>query len=119
MNREQRRRKQKKNRKKGKVVHSQSKSGLQKMEEKVIINRALKQYEDKYLEAYNRGSRDAADALFAALAMALHDNCGWGQKRVKRLFEQVTETFDAVQHDYVSIGDLKDTVKDELAIDIK
>ena len=116
MNRKQRRAQQKQNKKKKKVERNVS---ISKKDEQRLIEKTLKQYEEKYVEAQMKGIKYATNAMLAVLAINLHDKWGWGQKRTKRLFEQINETFDAVQGDYVKIEELIEVVYDELGIELK
>lgn len=118
MNRKQRRAKQKKDKKK-KKVESNVRKVISKEDEQRIIEKTLKQYEEKYVEAQMKGIKYATNAMFAVLAINLHDKWGWGQKRTKRLFEQINETFSAVRGDYVKIEELIELVYDELGIELK
>lgn len=116
MNRKQRRAQQKQNKKKKKVERNVS---ISKKDEQRLIEKTLKQFEEKYVEAQMKGIRYATTAMFAVLAINLHDKWGWGQKRTKRLFEQINETFNAVQEGYVKIEELIEVVYDELGIELK
>ena len=113
MNRKQRRAQQKQNKKK--VERNVS---ISKKDEQRLIEKTLKQFEEKYVEAQMKGIRYATTAMFAVLAINLHDKWGWGQKRTKRLFEQINETFNAVQEGYVKIEELIEVVSDELGIEL-
>ena len=114
MNRKQRRAQQKQNKKK--VERNVS---ISKKDEQRLIEKTLKQFEEKYVEAQMRGIRYATTAMFAVLAVTLHDKWGWGQKRTKRLFEQINETFNAVEEGYVKIEELIEIANDELGIELK
>lgn len=118
MNRKQRRVQQKQNKKK-KKVKSNVRKVISKEDEQRIIEKTLKQYEEKYVEAYMKGIKYATNAMFAVLAITLHDKWGWEQKSTKRLFEEINETFSAVQGDYVKIEELIEVVYDELGIELK
>ncbi len=114
MNRKQRRAQQKQNKKK--VERNVS---ISEKDEQRLIEKTLKQFEEKYVEAKLKGIKYATTAMFAVLAINLHDKWGWGQKRTKRLFEQIDETFSAVQGGYVKIEELIELVYDELGIELK
>jgi len=118
MNRKQRRAQQKKDKKK-KKVESNIRKVISKEDEQRIIEKTMKQFEEKYVEAQLNGIKYATTAMFAVLAINLHDKWGWGQKRTKRLFEQIDETFSAVQGGYVKIEELIELVYDELGIELK
>lgn len=55
----------------------------------------------------------------AVLALTLLDKLGYKEMRAKRFLSWVRDTFDSVQQGYVSLEDIKDTVKEELNIDLK
>ena len=114
MNRKQRRAQQKQNKKK--VERNVS---ISKKDEQRLIEKTLKQFEEKYVEAQMKGIRYATTAMFAVVAVTLHDKWGWGQKRTKRLFEQINETFNAVEEGYVKIEELIEIANDELGIELK
>lgn len=115
MNRKQRREQQKQKPKQETKV----KTVISKADEQRIIDKALKQYEENYIEATIMGVKYTTNAMFAALAIALHDKWGWGHVRTKRLFAQISDTFDSVQGDYVKIEELIDVVRDEMGIDLR
>ena len=55
----------------------------------------------------------------AVLVLALHDKLGFGEKRARRFMKYVRDTFDSVQQGYVDLDEIKDTVKEEVGIDIQ
>lgn len=61
----------------------------------------------------------ATSGMIASFALVLHDKWGWGQTRIKRLLDQVDEQFDSVDKDLISIEDLKQTVFDEIGINLE
>lgn len=61
----------------------------------------------------------STNAMIASFVLSLHDKWGWGQVKLKRLLEQVDDTFDSINKDYVSIEDIKKVILDEIGIDIK
>lgn len=61
----------------------------------------------------------ATNAMIASLVICLHDKWGWGKVRLKRLLDQVNETFDSIDKNYVSIEDLKKVILEETGIDVK
>jgi len=61
----------------------------------------------------------ATNAMIASFAICLHDKWGWGQVRLKRLLDQVNETFDCIDKDYVTIEDIKKAIFEETGILIK
>ncbi len=61
----------------------------------------------------------ATDAMIASFAICLHDKWGWGKVRLKRLLDQVNETFDCIDKNYVTIEDLKKVILEETGIQIK
>lgn len=61
----------------------------------------------------------ATNAMIASFAICLHDKWGWGNIRLKRLLDQVNETFDCIDKNYVTIEDLKKIILKETGIQIK
>lgn len=61
----------------------------------------------------------ATNAMIASFTICLHDKWGWGKVRLKRLLDQVNETFDCIDKNYVSIEDLQKTILEETGILIK
>lgn len=59
------------------------------------------------------------NAMIASFAICLHDKWGWGKVRLKRLLDQVNETFDCINKDYVTIEDIKKAIFKETGILIK
>ena len=47
------------------------------------------------------------------------DKWGWSKVRLKRLLDQVNETFDCIDKDYVTIEDIKKVIFEETGILIK
>lgn len=54
----------------------------------------------------------------AARVMVLHDEFGFGEKRMVRALERVKLQFDALNGDNVKIDDMVQTIKAELGIDL-
>lgn len=70
-------------------------------------------------QAMSRGIEVTTSALFASLALVLHDKWGWGHVRVIRLLGQIDEQIDAIRGGYLSIDDVQQTVFEELKIDLR
>lgn len=55
----------------------------------------------------------------AAVMLCLHDKLGFGPVRAQRFIKDVEELFDSINKGYLTIEDAKQTIREELGIDIK
>lgn len=55
----------------------------------------------------------------AAMMLCLHDKLGFGPQRAQRFAAQVEELFDSINNGYLSVEDCKQTILEELGIEIK
>lgn len=62
------------------------------------------------------GIHFAVKCYSVAVAMVLHDKLGFGPTRLNRVMGQIQDMFDSVQKDYVKIGDLEATLREECGI---
>ncbi len=62
------------------------------------------------------GIHFAVKCYSVAVAMVLHDKLGFGPMRLNRVMGQIQDMFDSVQKDYVKIGDLEETLREECGI---
>lgn len=58
----------------------------------------------------------AIDAAWAIFFTALRDKEGYGEKRLRRVWEAVEDISDSIRKGYVTINDLKHTLKEEAGI---
>ena len=65
------------------------------------------------------GIRFAVKCYSVAVAMVLHDKLGFGAVRLTRTMSQIQDMFDAIQRDYVTIGDLEKTLHEECGLVFK
>ena len=63
-------------------------------------------------------TRFAVEAYSVAVATVLRDKLGFGEKKLHTTLKQIEGLFDSINKDYVSIGDLKRTLRDEAGIEI-
>ena len=63
-------------------------------------------------------TRLAVDAYSVAVATVLRDKLGFGEKKLHMTLGQIEGLFDSINKDYVSIGDLKRTLRDEAGVEI-
>lgn len=56
------------------------------------------------------------DAFAVATAMVLHDKFGFGEVRLKRAIDYITDQFDAITEDYVSLDEMKKVLLEECKI---
>lgn len=54
----------------------------------------------------------------ASVALVLHDKWGFGQKRLTRVVGQINDLFESILLDYVSIEDIRKTLKEETGVDL-
>ena len=62
---------------------------------------------------------DAVKNAFAIFLMVMHDKWGFGMKRLNRLFGHICELSDLVGDRYVSVAEIKKTLRDEMGIVIE
>lgn len=75
--------------------------------------------EQSYLDEWFKQVRLVlVGAIKCASVMTLHDKFGWGAVRLNRYLDDFTDRVDAVFHDYASIEDFRDLIKEEIGIDI-
>lgn len=60
----------------------------------------------------------AISYAWAILFSCLHDKEGWGRVRLMRLWEEVNDLSDSIAKGYVSVTDLKHTLKDEMGVEL-
>lgn len=60
--------------------------------------------------------KQATSAMLAATLLILHDDYGFGHKRCKDVLEKIEEEFISVSEGYLSLEDMKQTIKEELSI---
>lgn len=58
----------------------------------------------------------AVDHAFAIFFTVMRDKEGWGNKRLKRLWEEVSDLSDSISRGYVSVSDLLQTLEEESQI---
>ena len=69
--------------------------------------------------AYYSGVKYATSGLCAAFVMIMHDKFGFGTSRLMKVLNEVSDKFDSVQRGYMSIDDLRQTIKEEFNIEIR
>ena len=58
----------------------------------------------------------STDAFAVATCMVLHDKFGFGEVRLKRAVNYITEQFEAITENYVKLGDMKKVLLEECKI---
>ena len=61
---------------------------------------------------------EAISIAWAILFTALHDKEGWGKVRLQRLWKEIEELSDSIAKGYVSVTDLKHTLKEEMGVEL-
>lgn len=59
------------------------------------------------------------ELLGSIMCLALHDEFGFGKKRLEKLFEKMTYFFNDFEAGIISSDDMKEVIEDELKIKIK
>jgi hypothetical protein len=54
----------------------------------------------------------------AAVALVMRDKWGFGKERLPRLINQINDMFDSFLQGYLSIDDARNTISEEIGIDI-
>lgn len=58
------------------------------------------------------------EVLLTVFAQVLHDNYGWGQKRVLRILESVDNTFGQVLNGELDVDEMQRKLEDEVGVRI-
>lgn len=90
-----------------KHVHNKAPNTINKTKAKLAADISARLAINKTVEDYS-----------AALLLCLHDKLGFGPVRAQRFATDVQEIFDSILKGYLSIDDIKQTIKDELGIEI-
>lgn len=61
----------------------------------------------------------ASDCMIASFVISLHDEFGFGPKRMKRLLEKVNLQFDCVEAGTVSLEDLAEWCNENYGLDLR
>jgi len=61
----------------------------------------------------------AVNDYSAALCLVLRDELGFGKDRAQRFLSKVSEIFEDISDERLSVEDIKKTIKDEIGIVIK
>ena len=69
-------------------------------------------------KAKKDATSEAISFAWAIMFTCLHDKEGWGKVRLQRLWAEVGELSDSVAKGYVSITDLKHTLKEEMGVEL-
>lgn len=70
------------------------------------------------LKAKKDATSEAISFAWAILFTVLHDKEGWGKVRLQRLWAEVGELSDSIAKGYVSVTDLKHTLKEEMGVEL-
>lgn len=65
------------------------------------------------IKAKKDAENKAIEAVWAIFFSVMKDKEGWGKKRLARLWNEVNDLSDSIIKGYVSVGDLKHTLKIE------
>ena len=60
----------------------------------------------------------ALELMFCLPVMWLHDKKGWGEKRLTELVNGVLELYDSFERGYITLDDLRETLKTETGVEI-
>lgn len=69
-------------------------------------------------KAKKDATSEAISFAWAILFTVLHDKEGWGKVRLQRLWSEVGELSDSIAKGYVSVTDLKHTLKEEMGVEL-
>ncbi len=69
-------------------------------------------------KAKKEATSEAISFAWAILFTALHDKEGWGKVRLQRLWKEIEELSDSIAKGYVSVTDLKHTLKEEMGVEL-
>lgn len=69
-------------------------------------------------KAKKDATSDAISFAWAIMFTCLHDKEGWGRVRLQRLWKEVEDLSDSIAKGYVSVADLKYTLKEEMGVEL-
>ena len=69
-------------------------------------------------KAKKDATSEAISFAWAIMFTVLHDKEGWGKVRLQRLWSEVGELSDSIAKGYVSVTDLKHTLKEEMGVEL-
>ena len=75
----------------------------------------LKKYEQR---AYQKAVSDNVKYLYALSYLALRDDFGFGQKRMKKFMKGLSVNLDDLMADRISLTDIEEVMKDEIGLEI-
>lgn len=59
------------------------------------------------------------DDIVASMMFVLHSKEGFGEKRIKRVYQEWGELWDSIKDEYLSCDDLRRTLKEECNFEAK
>lgn len=69
-------------------------------------------------KAKRDATSDAISFAWAIMFTCLHDKEGWGRVRLQRLWKEIEDLSDSITKGYVSVTDLKHTLKEEMGVEL-
>lgn len=69
-------------------------------------------------KAKKDATSEAISFAWAIMFTCLHDKEGWGKTRLQRLWKEIEDLSDSVSKGYVSVADLKHTLKEEMGVEL-
>lgn len=67
-------------------------------------------------KAQERAQSFALDAAWAIFFTALRDKEGFGEKRLRRVWDEVNAISDSIRREYITVADLQQAIKEEAGI---
>lgn len=69
-------------------------------------------------KAKKDATSEAISFAWAIMFTCLHDKEGWGGVRLQRLWKEIEDLSDSISKGYVSVADLKHTLKEEMGVEL-
>lgn len=69
-----------------------------------IANEKVRNEESKIRK---EAAKEVVDMMIAVFALSLHDEAGFGNKRIERIMKKVKETFSCIKTEHVSYDEIK------------
>ena len=89
---------------------------VKKKEAKYVLTYSeLKKYEQR---AYQQAVSDNVKYLYALSYLALRDDFGFGQKRMKKFMKGLSVNLEDLMADRFSLTDVEEVMKDEIGLEI-
>lgn len=79
---------------------------------------ATKEVKKRTAEIYKQAEQDIASNYHLIWILALHDTCGFGEKRIARVLDKVMSIAEALGNGEITFEDINQVIKDETGLEV-